>query len=46
MIKANGVAINKTKIQLEKEVAKQDLLSDRIILVQKGKKNYFLILVS
>ncbi len=45
MIQANGFSINKTKVSLEKVVAPADLVSDQLILCQKGKKNYFLVKV-
>lgn len=46
MIQGNGVALNKTKVNLDKEVGTEDLLNDHIILAQRGKKNYYLLLVS
>lgn len=45
MLKDNGVAINKTKIKEDYELSPADLLNDKYILVQKGKKNYFLVKV-
>ena len=45
MIQGNGVAINKSKVDLEKEISKADLLNEKYILAQRGKKNYFLIIV-
>ena len=45
-IKGGGVSINKEKIQSDEITINADrLLSDKYILVQKGKKNYFLIKV-
>lgn len=45
-IKGGGVSINKEKIQSEEITVGSDrLLNDKYILVQKGKKNYFLIKV-
>jgi tyrosyl-tRNA synthetase len=46
MISSNAVSINKQKINEEKTLSNSDLLSDKYLLVQKGKKNYFLIIVS
>ncbi|MEJ6794881.1 MAG: tyrosine--tRNA ligase [Flavobacteriales bacterium] len=46
MISSNAVRINKQKINEEKTLSKGDLLSQKYLLVQKGKKNYFLINVS
>jgi len=43
MIEANGVSINKEKINLEKNIIESDWLKGRYLLAQKGKKNYFLI---
>jgi tyrosyl-tRNA synthetase len=45
MVQANGVAINKSKVDLEKNITTADLLNGRYILAQKGKKNYYLILI-
>lgn len=45
MTTANAIAINKSKVQLEKTVGSEDLLNDKFILVQKGKKNYYLVVV-
>ncbi len=46
MLKDGGVMINKQKISDDLVVGKNHLLSDRYILVQKGKKNYYLVVVS
>jgi len=46
MVQANGVALNKSKVGAERTVTAQDLLNGRYILAQKGKKNYYLILVA
>ena len=44
MIVAGGLSINKEKIDgLETKIHSSHLLKDRFLLVQKGKKNYFLI---
>ena len=46
MILSNAVSINKIKITEKFEVKKTHLLNDKYLLIQKGKKNYFLIIVS
>ena len=46
MIKSNAVSINKDKITEDVQLSVNDLLNGKYILVQKGKKNYFLITVS
>ena len=43
MLKDNGVAINKTKVKEDKIVTKDDLLNSKYVLVQKGKKNYYIV---
>ena len=45
-IKGGGVSSNKEKIQAEEIYVDADrLLNDRYILVQKGKKNYYLVVM-
>jgi tyrosyl-tRNA synthetase len=46
MIKSNAVSINKEKITEDFQILENDLLNGKYILAQKGKKNYFLIIVS
>ncbi|WKZ75553.1 MAG: tyrosine--tRNA ligase [Vicingaceae bacterium] len=43
LIQGNGVSINKEKIHLEKNIFESDLLNSKYLLVQKGKKNYYLL---
>ena len=44
MIQGNGVSINKDKISdADYEIASKDIIDEKYILVQKGKKNYFII---
>lgn len=42
-IQANAVSVNKTKITLESKFTATDLLFGKFLLIQKGKKNYYLI---
>ena len=46
MIKSNAVSINKEKITEDVQLSENDLLNGKYILAQKGKKNYFLIIVA
>lgn len=46
MLKDNGVSINKSKVKDTYSVSEADLLNGKYILVQKGKKNYFLIILN
>ena len=45
MLQSNAVSINKLKVGADKVIGVDDLLNGKYILVQKGKKNYFLIKV-
>lgn len=45
MLKDNGVAINKNKVQENFVIDNTSLMNDKYILVQKGKKNYYIIIV-
>ncbi len=45
MLKENGVSINKSKIDDSFELTSDSLLNNNYVLVQKGKKNYFLVKV-
>lgn len=45
MIKDNAVAVNKQKINETYIFSEEDLLNNKYILVQKGKKNYYIITV-
>ena len=46
MIQSNAVSINKEKVAEDFQLLAGNLLNGKYILVQKGKKNYFLIIVS
>lgn len=45
-IQANGVSLNKEKLNLERKITSADLLYGKYLLVQKGKKNYYLIIAN
>ncbi|HUR67505.1 MAG TPA: tyrosine--tRNA ligase [Chitinophagaceae bacterium] len=47
LVQGGGVSINRKKIEsIEEKVDAGHLLHDRYLLVQKGKKNYFLVTIS
>lgn len=47
LLQSNGVSINKVKLDTSKTtLVFGDLLQDKYLLVQKGKKNYYLIIVN
>ena len=46
MLKGGGVSINKQKITQDADsILNVDLLEDKYVLIQKGKKNYYLVTV-
>lgn len=42
-LQANAVSLNKEKISIDKKVLETDLLHGSLLLIQKGKKNYYLL---
>jgi len=44
-LKANSISVNKQKVTEEKTITEDDLINDRFVLLQSGKKNYFIIKV-
>lgn len=47
MLQGGGVSINKIKVDsIEHTVNAQQLLNDKFLLVQKGKRNYFLVVAA
>lgn len=45
-LKDNGLSVNKVKIDEEYVVSDKDLLNGKYILVQRGKKNYYLVIAT
>ena len=45
MISSNAVSINKEKITEDVQLSENNLLNEKYIIAQKGKKNYFLITI-
>lgn len=46
MVQGNGLAVNKEKVtDVEASYTVQDLINGKYLVVQKGKKNYFLVMV-
>jgi tyrosyl-tRNA synthetase len=44
-LKENSISINKEKVNEESTITEKDFLNNEFILVQKGKKNKFLVIV-
>jgi tyrosyl-tRNA synthetase len=45
MVDGNGVSLNKTKVDLTKTIGKDDVIAGGLVIVQRGKKNYYLVTV-
>lgn len=46
MLQGGGVSINKNKVDENSTVSSSDLISGKYLLAQKGKKDYYLLVVS
>lgn len=44
-LKENSVAVNKVKVVEEFKIGKDDLINGKFVLLQRGKKNYFVLRV-
>jgi tyrosyl-tRNA synthetase len=44
-LKENSISVNKEKVKEEFVITKNDLIADQFILLQRGKRNYFLLKV-
>ncbi len=44
-LKENSISVNKEKVDEHKIISKEDLINDGFILLQRGKKNYFILKV-
>ena len=42
-LKENSIAVNKTKVSDQKKITAKDLINDHYILLQRGKKSYFIL---
>ena len=45
MIESNAVSINKEKIDLNYTISLNDFINNKYLLIQKGKKNYFIMVL-
>ena len=42
-LKENSISVNKTKVSDQEKITAEDLINDRYILLQRGKKSYFIL---
>jgi tyrosyl-tRNA synthetase len=44
-LKENSIAVNKSKVKEGYSITEADLINDKYVLLQRGKKNYFLLII-
>ncbi|WP_271856314.1 tyrosine--tRNA ligase [Patiriisocius marinus] len=44
-LKENSISVNKEKVKDDYKITKADLLNNQFVLLQRGKRNYFVLLV-
>lgn len=44
-LKQNSISVNKEKVKENFKITTNDLINDRFVLLQKGKRNYFVLVV-
>ncbi len=44
-LKQNAISVNKEKVNPERILTEKDLINDKYVLLQRGKKNYFIMVV-
>ncbi|MBT8284245.1 MAG: tyrosine--tRNA ligase, partial [Flavobacteriaceae bacterium] len=45
-LKQNSISVNKEKVSEGYMIKESDLINDRYVLLQRGKKSYFILAVS
>ena len=44
-LKENSISVNKEKVKEDFTITEKDLIAEKYVLLQRGKKNYFLLKV-
>ena len=44
-LKQNSISVNKEKVKEDYTITTEDLINDKFVLLQRGKKNYFVLVV-
>ena len=42
-LKENSISVNKKKVTEDYRIGKEDMIADQYVLLQRGKKNYFIL---
>ena len=45
-LKENAISVNKTKISEDYLLTEKDLIAEQYILLQRGKKNYYILKIA
>jgi len=45
-LKQNSISVNKEKVKEDYKITSKDLINDKFVLLQKGKRNYFVLVVN
>ncbi|WP_299434020.1 tyrosine--tRNA ligase [uncultured Maribacter sp.] len=45
-LKQNSISVNKEKVKEDFKITKVDLINEKFVLLQRGKKNYFVLVVN
>ncbi|TAI47951.1 tyrosine--tRNA ligase [Flagellimonas allohymeniacidonis] len=45
-LKQNSISVNKAKVKEDYTISSSDLINDRFVLLQRGKKNYYLLIIN
>lgn len=45
-LKQNSISVNKEKVKEDYKITTADLINDKFVLLQKGKRNYFVLVVN
>ncbi len=45
-LKQNSISVNKQKVKEDYQITASDLINDKFVLLQRGKKNYFVLVVA
>ena len=44
-LKENAISVNKEKVKEDFAISKEDLIANKYVLLQRGKKTYYLLVV-
>ena len=45
-LKQNSISVNKEKVTEDYKIASEDLINNKYVLLQRGKKNYFILVAN